>query len=380
MNNFKKENLKYIINIILPSIFIVAFCIISILTPDTDISISERRKLKQFPKLNKETVFNKSADARFMNQFDEYVVDQFPERELFRNINSITNKYLLLKAENNNLYCKNGIISKLEYSKNQASYDWSLNRITTINNKYLANSNVYMTIIPDKNYYLQTGIYPSYDYDEFMNDFKNDLPENIKYIDITNQLNINDYYLTDTHWRQENLIDLSKYILENISEYNDFGYLNSLTPVLATDNFKGVYYGQLALPVNTDSIYYLDGNYIKNIKAYCYDTGKELEIPIYDLNKTTELDPYELFLTGSKALIKIENPNALNDKELIVFRDSFGSSIAPIFAGAYKKITLVDIRYISPAMLDKYMDFDNNDVLFMYCNQVLNNSVGQFNN
>ena len=95
MKNLKKENIKFIINIILPSVFIISLLFISILNKDKDISISERRKLKQMPTINSEAIFSNSNS--FMKQFDEYTLDQFPSRELFRNINSIANKYLLLK-------------------------------------------------------------------------------------------------------------------------------------------------------------------------------------------------------------------------------------------------------------------------------------------
>jgi len=59
---------------------------------------------------------------------------------------------------------------------------------------------------------------------------------------------------------------------------------------------------------------------------------------------------------------------------LVIFRDSFGSSIAPLFAQGYKKITLVDIRYMHPDMLEHYVEFENQDVLFLYSTLVLNNA------
>ena len=58
------------------------------------------------------------------------------------------------------------------------------------------------------------------------------------------------------------------------------------------------------------------------------------------------------FLGGSKSLISIENPNAKTDRELVMFRDSFGSSIAPLLAEDYAKITLVDIRYLPVSGLE----------------------------
>ena len=57
-----------------------------------------------------------------------------------------------------------------------------------------------------------------------------------------------------------------------------------------------------------------------------------------------------------------------------MFRDSFGSSLAPLLVDGYAKITLVDIRYISPALLDRFIAFDDQDVLFLYSVSILNSS------
>ena len=68
------------------------------------------------------------------------------------------------------------------------------------------------------------------------------------------------------------------------------------------------------------------------------------------------------------------NPNAESEDRLILFRDSFGSSIAPYFLESYREVTLVDIRYLSPERLGKLLDFTDCDVLFLYSTLVLNNS------
>ena len=95
---------------------------------------------------------------------------------------------------------------------------------------------------------------------------------------------------------------------------------------------------------------------------------------VYDLSKGEGKDLYEVFLSGSVSLLTIEDPHAQTDRELIVFRDSFGSSLAPLLVQGYKSVTLVDIRYISSAMLDRFLDFHGQDVLFLYSTLVLNNS------
>ena len=81
-----------------------------------------------------------------------------------------------------------------------------------------------------------------------------------------------------------------------------------------------------------------------------------------------------MFMSGSDALIVCENPLAETDRELVMFRDSFTSSLSPLLAEGYSKITLVDIRYINPAMLGAFVDFENCDVLFIYSTMLLNSS------
>ena len=95
---------------------------------------------------------------------------------------------------------------------------------------------------------------------------------------------------------------------------------------------------------------------------------------MYDLTQMEENDPYEMYVGGPVSLVTIENPEAMTEEELVVFRDSFGSSIAPLLAQGYKKVTLVDIRYIQPGILGSYIDFTDKDVLFLYSTLVLNNS------
>ena len=85
-----------------------------------------------------------------------------------------------------------------------------------------------------------------------------------------------------------------------------------------------------------------------------------------------------MFLEGTqKPLFIIENENATTDKELIVYRDSFGSSLVPLLVEGYRKITVVDVRYMMTTLIDSnnLIDYnDGQDVLFLYSTDVLNNS------
>ena len=105
------------------------------------------------------------------------------------------------------------------------------------------------------------------------------------------------------------------------------------------------------------------------------ETGTPVSVELYDMGKAEGKDPYEMFLSGTQPLLIIENPDAGTEKELILFRDSFGSSLAPLLAEGYAKITVVDTRYVSGSLLGELIEFEDQDVLFLYSTMLLNNSL-----
>ena len=55
-----------------------------------------------------------------------------------------------------------------------------------------------------------------------------------------------------------------------------------------------------------------------------------LPMPIY-----TFFDKYDIYLSGASSIIDIVNPTSNSNKELIVFRDSYGSSLIPLLIDGY---------------------------------------------
>ena len=152
---------------------------------------------------------------------------------------------------------------------------------------------------------------------------------NMIYIDITNALSIEDYYKTDLHWKQENLgnvIDVLSKEMNFQTKINLDNYTKNVK-----EPFYGVYYGQSALNIKPDRMIYLTNEAMKDITVFYFDTNEFGEI--YQKEKFSGIDPYNLFLSGPAAVIVMENKNAKNDKELVLFRDSFGSSLAPLLRG-----------------------------------------------
>lgn len=336
------------------------------LKPADNFSLSERRKLSQFPELSFKTI----VSGDFMGNFENYTLDQFPLRDKFRTLKALVVLNVFNQSANNDIYVVDGFASKIEYPLNEMSVKRAGERFQYVYEKYLKDTNTknYLSIIPDKNYFLaEENGYLSIDYEKMISLLKENT-DFLKYIDITKELELSDFYKTDTHWREESIVDVAEKIGNEMGTDVKAEYQEKTLDV----DFYGVYYGQSALPLEAEKIKYLENETLKNCKVFDYQNNKE--IYVYDMEKAEGKDPYEMFLSGPLSLVTIENENAKTDKELIIFRDSFGSSIAPLFVEGYKKITLVDIRYMHPNLLENYIEFNSQDVLFLYSTSVLNNS------
>lgn len=359
-------------------------CVLTWVMPDAKYSASERRELKQKPELSVETIL----DGRFMSNFESYCLDQFPFRDTFRSFKAVTS----LKSDNNDVYVVDGVINSMDYPLNEKNLMYASERFAYVYEKYLKDNgcNVYLSIIPDKNYfYAEENGYLAVDYDRLINIMKAE-NDYMTYIDIFPLLSGEDYYKTDTHWKQENLSGVADAILDGMGSLEGvpgvadmmagpegFDAASSMAVVRyevkeMEEDFYGVYYGQAALPLKADKISYLTNPVIEGMKVFDWQNNKE--IPVYDESQMTDKDPYELFTGGPISLVTIENPACDNGKHLVVFRDSFGSSLSPLLAQGYEKTTLIDIRYMMPAMLGNFVDFTDADVLFIYSTMVLNNS------
>ena len=361
------KRFQQILTLILTFGFLAIFSVLFLITPDSDESQTERRPLAKRPALS----FSSVANGSFMNSFEKYLLDQFPLRNSFRTLKAFTATKVFMQKDNNGLFSVGEHLSKLDFPTNLSSVDYAARRFRFVYDTYLKNSGAktYLSVIPDKNTFLtsQNG-YPDKDYKALVKRLQDRFPQ-AKYIDISKMLSADDFYYTDSHWRQEKILKVADEIVKKMGaepigkcEMHDTGI-----------PFYGVYYGQSALPHASEPVRYLSNSVIRSLRVYNVETASE--IPVYDLKAAAGRDPYEMFLGGARSIISLTNPNTKHKRKLLVFRDSFGSSIAPLLAAGYSEITLVDIRYISPLSLSKFVDFSGvTDVLFLYSASVVNNS------
>ena len=344
--------------------FVVTLCVF--IKPAGEYSDTERRLLAQLPAFT----WGELWSGKYVGELEEYMTDQFPLRDEMRSVKANFSMNVMKKQDTSNIYVKDGYLCKMEYPMDEDSIYRATSIFENFYETYLKNTEVspYIAIVPDKNYFLADSGVLSMDYEEFYGQVYQQVPH-LTPISIAENLQLTDYYKTDTHWKQEEIIDVAA----TLAEYMDVPFEGDFTQEKTDVPFYGVYYGQAGLDVPPDEIVYCTSDRLKECIVYDHENDKE--IPLYNKQSLVGRDPYEMFLGGNISLATIESPNALSDKELVVLGDSFSRSLLPLLAESYQKITLVDIRYIWSGQVGNYVEFTDQDVLFLYSTSVINDSI-----
>ncbi len=376
MNKFKS-----LFTVVLAVLFVFGFAVTSIIVPDKEISLSENSTLQQFPDLSINIDFSKNIFNElkknsnnikgFTENFEKYTQDQFPLRDTFRKLKADVVFNIFLQKDNNGYFMKNGYIFKNSNLLNSKNIDYNTKKIKFYYDSLLSeNNNVYLAVIPDKNYYLNGDFSLRLNYDEFYDTVLNRLSF-AKYIDLTDKLTLESYYSTDTHWRQEKIINVADFILSEMGAANS----EEKSEIVSTNKFfDGIYARQTFFKTEGDEMLYVTNPILKD--AVLFDNSLNSEIPIYNFDKIESAEPYDMFMSYAKVgLITLQRKVPTTGRELIVFRDSFGSSIGPLLLNGYDKITFIDTRQILPAAVKNRVKFTNQDVLFLYSTTVLNDTI-----
>ncbi len=341
-------------------LIIFSIMLLNIFSKKEEISYYERRKLAVLPNITLNSLLNKESTA----ELDGYIADHFIFRNDFRKL-KIDIEFLLGKTDVNNLFYYNNHYFKYENIYDEKQINKFTEKINYIYDNYLKDMNVYYSIIPEKNYYLDSSKYKKFDYNSLFKNMDN-INKEITYIDITDTIDLNSYYYTDHHLKQDKI----NKAIQKLSTIMNF-YVDDNYRIEEYHPFYGTYYGQLLIKKEGESLNILHNDIID--KATVYNIQSEYD-KIYDYLKFGTVDSYDIFLSGATAYEEIINNNIEDGKELIIFRDSYTSSFAPLMLNGYKKITLIDLRYGNLNYLMDKIELNNQDILFLYSTSIINGS------
>ena len=367
MDNRKKSKRR--MERLIGKIFILCLfgvMLVNIIIPDREMSEEENRMLASKPKLTFSTLVN----GDFMEQYEEYLSDQFAGRDLWHRMKVALDRFGGSRMENGIYIGKDGQLLQDIQVPDQEHLSENLDAIKEFTETY-QDIPVTMILVPDAACILNDRLpwlASVEDQNQMISMVEQSLGDSVTWVDAASALNKHKrekiYYLTDHHWTslgafytfQEVAPALG--IEEDVSDkFLSYTVSDSFNGVLASESGAG-----LGTEENIDIYVPREGD---NDVIVNYVNESKRTTSLYDSSKLETKDQYGVFLGGNTSLIDIRTVST-SQKRLLVVKDSFANSFIPFLAPYYREIVVVDPRYYSGTIEDIMSSYRITDALFLY--------------
>ncbi len=340
--------------------FLYVLC--NLLHPKSDYSALENRALQTLPAFSAKAMHNRS----WMADWESYCDDQLLFRSLLVKEKAKT-EALLGKKENNGVYFgKDGFLLERPADWNSEMIENNLKAVQDF--CALGRFSATVCMIPPA-YEIKQEKLPSNAYQPFIPRFLTMMEHRlsaaeIPFVNPTQALwdrrSEYLYYRTDHHQTAKG----SRIVYQCLADALDYRPLGdeAFDTTDVSHSFRGTTYSKALLPVKADSI-----------TQYKTDHPISLSFPdenqtfdsLYFSNRLKEKDQYSYFLDGNHPLAVIRNPEQTG-RNIAVFEDSYGHSVAPFLAEHFASVHLIDLRYFRGDPLEYLIRNKIDQVLFLY--------------
>lgn len=361
----KHKNIYNLTMVLMLIIFLFGMPVSYMLTPDREFSESENRVLSKKP----EFTFEEVSSGRFTSNFEKYVSDQIPIRDLWINIKSGAEK-LIGKKDNNGVYL--GTDGYLLQMFSKPNLNIINKNVEGINSFAEANpdTNKFFMLVPNSVKVLEDKL-PRFaspqDQLKYIEGVKESLNRDVNFIDIYDTLvskkNEYIYYKTDHHWTTlgayygyERLGSAMGFIPNSEDFYNI---------KRVTEDFYGTLYSKGGFRnIEPDSIELYTPKKNEEVELWYYDNEAKAD-SLYKMENLSKKDKYTVFQDGNHSIIKISTNNS-SGKKLVIIKDSYANSLVPFLIDHYSQIYMVDLRYYYDDINEFIKENAIDDALLIY--------------
>ncbi len=354
-------------------IFILSFVmILSLIWPDFSFSQTENRKLASLPSISLKGLWN--GDTQ--NDFESYMQDQFPGRDLFFHLNYLVRKFCG-QSEINQVYLGHG---QLFNARKGQTFDVLISNAKALNRLNAATGIPVSailcpnaaTVLKERLPYQATVLDEWYAVKTAADQF-----QNVQYIDLSYRMEKvrNDYifYKTDHHWTSEMAgLAAGEYMSKQHPE--DGFTMNDFEALPVSNDFMG------SLASASGSCFLKDTIEIRPWKQqqdYPYTVkwaDGSVTASVYQTSALSQKNQYEVFLGSNQSLIQIDTM-ADNDRNLLILKDSYANSMIQFLLPYYRSITIVDPRYCMEDLSKIISRYGINEILAVYsCDTLMSDS------
>ncbi len=348
---------------------VFGFTAVTFVSPKKAFSDNENRVLEQMPELSVSNLF--SGD--FMSGYEKYITDQFFLRDSWIQLKTLT-EMALNKQDINGVYIsKDGWLierhddSDIDFEQMKRNLD----RLVEFTEKYaglLGEDHVKVMLVPTASEILTDKLPPfasGFDQNGMIDSLYERLPGGTV-LDVRETLKEHSgeyiYYKTDHHWTTLGAF----YAYQEFCKAMGFDVpeLKDVEQTVVSEEFHGTVFSKLNLDISKDSmsVFTLPNTPTKvKVTVDMTTTFDSMYVEKYLSMK----DKYSYFLDGNHGVTEIAS-NSEGEGTLLIIKDSFAHSFAPLTVGNYEKVYMVDFRYFQASISEFIREYGVTDVLVLY--------------
>ena len=357
-----KRNLWNVLTVVLFALLLLAMPVAFLLQPYRAFSDAERRYLAEPPKLSEQ----KLSDWSFDDKVETFLADHMPARDAFVSINAYLTLYAgrQVSAE---VFCDaDGYLVEAPVAFEEKKLDVRLGRIAKLGE---ATGLVPRLLVVPSTGFIRSerlpGSLAALYGDAAVLDRISET-QGVSLVPIAERFRAEGqawYYRTDHHWTADGAF----------AAYEAYMRAAGHEPLpreafvrRSIEGYSGSTRSRSALWLTgTDTLTVEEPKDLRVKVTFSDDDAAYDGMFFYGHLK--EYDWYPLFLDGNHPVTVIENPDAPADAPvLMLVKDSFGNTLAPLLVPTYGTVVMVDPRYCKQSVKDLCVQYGADELLFCY--------------
>lgn len=335
------------------------------LQEDKMFSESENRYLASKPVFSVDNILS----GKFMKDTEQYINDQFPQKDFFICCKSDFLRMIGSKEINGVYLAKDDYLIE-KWLEKEFDKDLLIENTKALNEfaqQYPAQK-ISLMLIPTAGMILSDKLpqgAPMFDQENAYKIVSKNI-EGISFLDLNSLFYLHRdeqlYYKTDHHWTTNGAFLAYSAWCEMNGQSAD---MNDFEIETVSDDFQGSLHSKVLgthCAFDTIKLYKRKSEMPYRVE---YNFGKTHSNTVYAVERLSQKDKYQVFLNGNHPEITIKTSQQ-NGKNLMVIKDSFANAFIPFLINDYETIHIIDPRYYHDD-IDKYIrDNDINECLFLY--------------
>ena len=357
-----KRNLWNILTAVLFALILLAVPVYWLCFPEKTFSESERRYLAEAPKLSAQ----KLTDWSFDDKVEGYLADHIPLRDALVGVNAYATLLSGRQVSAEAFMDRDGYLVAKPVAYDPSELDKRLNRIAKLGES--TGLEPQMLIVPSSGYVRKdrlpktlAALFPDAEILAGV-----EAHDGVRLIPIAQRFCAEGqdwFYRTDHHWTADGAYAAYEAYMRAAGHEplpRDAYYHHTVKGYLGSTSSRS------ALWLTPSETMTIDEPIGCDVKVTFSDRdGAFSELFFYE--HLREYDWYPLFLDGNHPVTVIENNSAAPDAPvLLMVKDSFGNTLAPLLVPSYRTVVMVDPRYYRQSVSELCETYGADELLFCF--------------